>query len=290
MISSVGQFLELIADHDIDFWYRGVGDLNFKPSSQVEWRGLDKTKEDTVAYRFLRDYGKYSETESHNPWKVYALMQHHGLPTRLLDWSRSPLVALFFAVTQEPLSEKGQRAIWVLDPHALNKLVTGLNLIYCPSQMGNRRVFNAHEAGNPDYIAEGGLLWSNFAKSDDETTDIESYSLDEYLPYPLFLLSPSNSLKSFTWEYPLAIEASSLDGRMDLQHSAFTIHGNNNEPLDTFLKRHNRSDILKCIHIEKGAEHAILAQLSKCGINRESIFRDLDSLCKRIVSDVLSQK
>lgn len=50
------------------------------------------------------------------------LMQHYGLPTRLLDWSESPLVALYFALSGDE-DAKTDAAVWVLNPMKLNKKV-----------------------------------------------------------------------------------------------------------------------------------------------------------------------
>ena len=63
-----------------------------------------------------------------NDWEWYFLMQHYGVPTRLLDWTESGVVALYFALIEDRAATRrpSDACVWVLEPTVLNATVAGI--------------------------------------------------------------------------------------------------------------------------------------------------------------------
>ncbi|XOV91642.1 MAG: FRG domain-containing protein [Bacteroidota bacterium] len=78
-------------------------------------------KEKDILLSFQRygytEVGHTPRTDEHEVWLIWG--QHHGLPTRLLDWTENILVAAFFA-SNNNLKEDGE--IWAISPEELNRL------------------------------------------------------------------------------------------------------------------------------------------------------------------------
>lgn len=74
--------------------------------------------EKLILEEFRRGILPLTEFKPENNWDLLALAQHHGLPTRLLDWSYSALVALWFAVDRPPqIDVNGKEhngVLWIL--------------------------------------------------------------------------------------------------------------------------------------------------------------------------------
>jgi hypothetical protein len=99
-------------------WYRGQRDEAWRLEPKLLRGGGDSSRESHLINRFKQNAAMLVDRVPPGEFDWLFLMQHHGLPTRLLDWSENPLVGLYFAVVDHNSTEDS--AVWVLLPTELN--------------------------------------------------------------------------------------------------------------------------------------------------------------------------
>jgi len=113
--------------HRSNFLYRGVPNIEYKLETSLK-RNC-KNKQIELEKNILRNFTKYAATEEpelkDSVWRQMIIGQHHGLPTRLLDWTYSPLIGLHFATSGEELTnmDKHDSVLWQIDIGELNSLL-----------------------------------------------------------------------------------------------------------------------------------------------------------------------
>ena len=115
-------------------WFRGHSDFTWKLSSTFD-RLKKPPAEIYLLNKFRQNANLLLNTQiPKNDFDWLFLMQHYGVPTRLLDWTESPLIALFFAIEiDNKKTMKNDGALWLLYPYQLNNNSTANEKNYIPA-------------------------------------------------------------------------------------------------------------------------------------------------------------
>lgn len=89
-----------IQRHRSTYAYRGISDASYELANGLSRLGKPYSK---IEENLLKQFQKYAHlhiAERDTEWHWLSIAQHHGLPTRLLDWTYSPPIALHFATNE----------------------------------------------------------------------------------------------------------------------------------------------------------------------------------------------
>jgi hypothetical protein len=192
----------LKARDDEEVFFRGQSDMRFELLPTLQRRALEHgwtdnqmlAKEDAFFWEFqARAHDLHALP--FDDWDYLFAMRHHGVPTRLLDWTEAFGVALYFAVKSSAAdSRPANPCIWVLNPYSLNE----------QSEWGR------------DLVAPRYLGWD----AEEETF----YSYGDLIVEQLI-----------DWEWPVAIYPMQRLARMRAQRGWFTIHGSDRRPIEKIV-------------------------------------------------------
>ena len=179
--------------HRSDFVFRGEGSREAGLATSLQRLGGDYADVETHLLRNFRKYAHRSDVPEDSLWNWLALAKHHGLSTRLLDWTYSPYVALHFATALPALyAEDG--AIWMVDFVKTNRLL--------PRSLRDALEREGMNAMPADLLREAAHSLGDFDRlGDDFVVFFEPPALDERIvnQYALFSLMPSPQARMDEW-------------------------------------------------------------------------------------------
>lgn len=254
------------------FFYRGQYNAAHSLQTGI-YRGNNQRKEDFLYHEMLvRCHDEFKDT-SH--LEKLVIMQHYGCPTRMLDITSNPLVALFFACKNYGDSACDEGMVFVFhinsDEIAYADSDRALLLSCLPR-------FSMKDKNHLIDVAIKHLSDESFPLDDqryeDEIVEKLYHEISRELPSFKRRIRPIDLLK------PLYVQPDKSNRRIFKQDGAFIVSGLSKDCYEEQIK----FDLISKIQLRIGNKEQILKELDKLGINSATLFPEIDNVANYLKS------
>lgn len=250
-----------IRRHRSPYAFRGMSDSSWgMPTSLVRLGGDYQTLERHLLRNF-RKYAHLDVVERDSFWHWLIAAQHHGLPTRLLDWTYSPFVALHFA-TDNIAKMETDGVVWCVD---IGKIHETLPITF--------KTALANEGSNVftvDMLVQYELP--------DVNISLFGVKVSSSTLFPTKIKNLADFERAFPAPSVLFLEPTSIDDRIVNQFSLFSVASQPAIILDKWLEQHPKT--YKKIIIDKSLKWQVRDRLDQANINERVLFPGLDGLSR----------
>jgi hypothetical protein len=184
---------ETLGRHRSDYVFRGEATGNANLLTSLQRLGGDYSNIERHLLRNFRKYAHRDVAHADELWYWMALAKHHGLATRMLDWTYSPYVALHFA-TAHAIEFDQDGLIWMVNFVEANEEL--------PKKLRSALDDEGMNAISADLLTDVAPTLSDFDKlGEDFVVFFEPPALDERIvnQYALFSLMPSPHARMDEW-------------------------------------------------------------------------------------------
>lgn len=306
-ISSVTSCLQENAGNFKNTWFRGHSNYNFNLVPSIFRQGEEfgvVLNEQRMFDEFVRRYPEES-TNHNNTYDWLTLMQHYGLPTRLLDWSSNLLVSLYFCCSSDTESDG---ALFVFDPTLMERDFHFSELLEMQVQEKSRSdffrriIYRMEDRFNDDtklndvtlgHIKSNILIESRFCcLSTGRQENFISLATKTVLPNTVDIEGNTvpyvyqDLIRAFSNIVPF--RSPHLNPRIRQQHGCFTFHGGMYIDGEEFIKVERMEDYQYCkdslikIKISAHDKPNLLKELEYAGIREATLFPEMEYQAKEI--------